>query len=84
MKKFLDLIEKKIKEKIVLENIKIIDNTSKHKKHKSFIEGKSHLCIEIESKFLKSMSRLSAQRAIMKILQDEMKSKIHAIEIKII
>tara|TARA_S200000501_G_scaffold262391_1_gene246285 strand:- start:420 stop:674 length:255 start_codon:yes stop_codon:yes gene_type:complete len=84
MKKFLELVEKKIKDSIVLENIRIIDNTHKHKKHKSLQEGQSHLSIEIESKFLKSINRLKAQRIVMKILHEEMKSKIHALEIKII
>ncbi len=32
MKKFLELVEKKIKDSIDLENIKIIDNTHKHRK----------------------------------------------------
>ena len=83
MKKFLELVEKKIKDSIDLENIKIIDNTHKHRKHKLFTEGRLHLCVEIESKFLKSLNRLTAQRMVMKILKEEMKSKIHALEIRI-
>ena len=43
MESFIELIEKKIKDKIEVETIKIIDNSFKHKKHKSFEKNKLHL-----------------------------------------
>ena len=83
MKEFLDLIENKIKKEIDVDEIKILDNTKKHKKHTQFDKNKYHISLEIKSSYLKSMNRLSAQREIMKILQAELESKIHALEIKI-
>ena len=47
MNLYINQIEEKIKKKIKLEEIKIIDNTDKHKNHKSFQEGKLHLILEI-------------------------------------
>ena len=50
---------------------------------KSFSQDKLHLHLKIKSVYLKSITRLSAHKMIMKILKDELKNKIHAIEITI-
>ncbi len=83
MNDYIDFIENKIKKNINVEKIVILDNSHKHKNHKSFQANKRHLYLEIESKFLRSLSKLDAQRNIMKILKDELKNNIHALEIKI-
>ena len=80
---FLKTIEDKIRNNIEIEKIKVIDNTHKHKNHRFFDVNKYHLCLDIHSKYLNSLDRLKAQRTIMKLLKEEMKSKIHALEIKI-
>ena len=76
-------IEKKLKEKINFEELEIIDNSHKHKGHKFFSEEKYHLHLKIKSLYLKSISRLSAQKLIMNILREDLKTKIHALEISI-
>jgi len=78
-----DEIKEKIKEKINPENIILIDNSRLHTKHKSFDPNKLHLKIIIESKKLKKMSKIAAHKEIFSILKDEMKNKIHALEIQI-
>ena len=83
MKDFLKLIEKKIKDKISNEKIIVIDNSSKHKTHKFFDKNKYHICLLIESKYLSGLKRIDSQRLIMSILSEELKSQIHALEIKI-
>jgi BolA protein len=83
MKNYLKYIETKIKENLKIENLNIIDNTSKHKTHKFFDNNKYHLCLEIESNYLKNMKRIDAQRVLFTILKEEMNTKIHALEIKI-
>tara|TARA_B100001123_G_C15061257_1_gene927708 strand:- start:493 stop:747 length:255 start_codon:yes stop_codon:yes gene_type:complete len=83
MKDYLKQIEKKIFSNLEVEKIKIYDNSNKHKTHKFFNKDKYHLLIEIESQYLKSLDRLSAQRTVMTILKDDFKDKIHALEIKI-
>ena len=83
MNDYIDFIENKIKKNINVEKIIILDNSHKHKRHKSFHADKRHLYLEIESKFLSSLSKLDAQRNIMKILKDELETNIHALEIKI-
>ena len=76
-------IEKKLKEKINFEELEIIDNSQKHKGHKFFSEEKYHLHLKIKSLYLKSISRLSAQKLIMNLLKEDLKTKIHALEITI-
>ena len=83
MNDFLKFIEDKIKKNIKVEFVVVIDNSSKHKKHKSFDVEKYHLKLEINSIYLKSLDKIKAQREIMNIFSDELKNKIHALEIKI-
>ena len=83
MKNYFAEIEKKIKDKIKLEKLEIVDNSHKHKNHKFFSKDKLHLQLKIKSVYLNSISRLSAQKLIMNILKDDLKNKIHALEINI-
>jgi BolA protein len=83
MENYFNEIEKKIKEKINFEKFEIIDNSKKHVKHKFFSKDKYHLHLKIQSLYLKSISRLSAQKLIMNILKEDLKKKIHALEISI-
>ena len=81
MKKYLEYIEKKITNKLKIEKIKILDNSSKHAKHKFFDINKYHLALEIQSKYLVSLGKINSHRRIMKLLDEELKTKIHALEI---
>ena len=62
MENYLKTIKKKLENKIKIEKIEIIDNSHKHQNHKSFIKGKYHLHLKIQSLYLKSITRLSAQK----------------------
>tara|TARA_B100000963_G_scaffold333242_1_gene325443 strand:+ start:1006 stop:1263 length:258 start_codon:yes stop_codon:yes gene_type:complete len=83
MNNYFEEIKKRLRENINLENIEIIDNTQKHKGHKSFNPEKYHLELKISSSYLNSISRISAQKIIMRILKHDLEKKIHALEIKI-
>ena len=80
---FFDKVKKKIGKATDSENIILIDNSSLHAKHKFFDSNKFHLKIIITSKKLKEMDKISAHKKIFSILKDEMKDKIHSLEIKI-
>ena len=80
---FLNLVKEKINDKIKPENIILIDNSSSHKKHKSFDKNKYHIKIVIKSKKLRGMSKIEAHKEIFAILKEEMHNKIHALEIEI-
>ncbi len=83
MKNYFEEIEKKLRMQIKLESLEIVDNSHKHKGHKFFSKEKFHLHLKIKSLYLSSISRLSAQKLIMKVLKDDLKSRIHALEISI-
>tara|TARA_B100000575_G_scaffold245973_1_gene210740 strand:- start:220 stop:474 length:255 start_codon:yes stop_codon:yes gene_type:complete len=83
MNLYINQIEEKIKSKIELEEIKIIDNTNAHKSHKSFQKGKLHLILEIKSKYLNKLKRLDAEKILMKIIKKDFEQKIHAFEVRL-
>ena len=83
MKNYFAEIEKKLSSEIEIEKIEIVDNSHKHKGHKFFSAEKYHLHLKIKSKYLKSISRISGQKLIMNTLKDDLKDKIHALEISI-
>ena len=83
MKNYLKKIENKLSDHLKLEELIIVDNTHLHVKHKSFVPGKLHLHLKIKSQYLGSISKINAQRLIMKVLKDDLKTNIHALEISI-
>jgi BolA family transcriptional regulator, general stress-responsive regulator len=83
MKNYFDQINQKLKKQIEIEEILIVDNSHKHRGHKFFSAEKYHLHLKIKSLYLNSISRVNAQKLIMKILQEDLKKKIHALEISI-
>ena len=80
---FLEKIKAKINNKLNPEEILVIDNSYLHTKHKSFDSNKFHIKLIIKSKKLKNMNKIDAHKKIFSILDDEMKSGIHALEIEI-
>ena len=80
---FFDEIIAKLKKEIEIEQIEIVDNSYKHVNHKSFSPNKFHLHLKIKSLYLNSISRVTAQKEIMKVLKDDLVNKIHALEISI-
>ena len=80
---FFNQIKEKISKEINPEDIKLIDNSNLHIKHKSFDKNKFHIKIIIKSEKLKSISKIEAHKKILSILKDEFKNRIHALEIEI-
>ena len=83
MNNFFEDIVSKLKKEIEIEKIEIVDNSHKHVKHKSFSPDKFHLHLKIKSLYLNSLTRVTAQKEVMKVLKDDLSNKIHALEISI-
>ena len=83
MKNYFDEICNKLNKEIAIEHISVVDNSFKHKRHKSYSPEKFHLQLRIKSLYLNSLPRVSAQKMIMKVLSEDLKKKIHALEISI-
>ena len=80
---FLEKVKAKVSTELGSEQVLIIDNSNLHAKHKSFDSNKFHLKLIIKSEKLKKMEKVDAHKVIFSILKDEMKNKIHALEIEI-
>jgi len=83
MKTFLDIIKEKINNELQPEHLLLIDNSHLHTKHKSFNPNKYHLKIVIKSTKLREMNKIDSHRLIFSVLGEEMKKKIHALEIEV-
>ena len=76
-------IKKKISSQIVIEKISIEDKSFLHKNHPGNEKNKFHLKISIKSTELKKLNKIDSNKKIYKILQREINSHIHSIQILI-
>ncbi len=83
MKNYFEEICRKLNNKFKIEKIEIVDNSQKHKGHQFYSPEKFHLHLKIKSSYLNSQSRVIAQKMIMNVLKEDLKKKIHALEISI-
>ena len=79
----IEIVKKKICNKIECERIYVEDKTFLHKKHKNFDSKKFHLRVKIKSLELKSKKKIEANRLIFDILEQELKDYIHSIQLSI-
>tara|TARA_B100000035_G_C20793844_1_gene462383 strand:- start:97 stop:357 length:261 start_codon:yes stop_codon:yes gene_type:complete len=77
------IVKKKLKNKIVIENILIEDKSFLHKNHVGNRSDKFHLKISLKSEELKKMKRIDSYKKIYKILDEELKEFIHSLQILI-
>ena len=81
IKELIKNIKKKIQANIELEKIDVEDKSFLHKNHKGNTKDRFHLKISIQSKTLKKMNKIEANKKIYKILKEEMNSYIHSLQI---
>tara|TARA_Y100000591_G_scaffold190882_1_gene165105 strand:+ start:209 stop:469 length:261 start_codon:yes stop_codon:yes gene_type:complete len=79
----ISIVKKKLLEQINIESLQIEDKSFLHKNHAGNQEGKFHLKIIISSRELKNMNKISGNKKIYKVLDEEMKSYIHSLQILI-
>ena len=77
------IVKKKIESQVVTEEIKIEDKSFLHKNHSGNQKDKFHLKISIKSNELSKMSRIESNKKIYKVLEKELKSKIHSLQLLI-
>ena len=79
----IELIKKKIKKKVAVENLIIEDKSFLHKNHKSNQIDKFHLKLNIKSVELSKMNKIESTKIIYSALEEELKEHIHSIQILI-
>ena len=81
--KLIEIIKKKIIKEIVLQEINVEDKSFLHKKHKNNSPNKFHIKIIIKSDALKAKKKIDTTKMIYKILENELKSYIHSLQLSI-
>jgi len=77
----IQIVKKKISDKVTLENIEVEDKTYLHANHKSHTKDRYHLKIIISSKALNKLNKIESTKTIYKILEKEIKAYIHSLQI---
>ncbi len=77
----IEIVKKKICDKIKCEKIIIEDKTFLHKKHKNFDSKKFHLKIKIDSIELRSKKKLESNKYIFSIINKELNEHIHSVQL---
>ena len=77
------IVKKKLINEIKIEKIEVEDKSFLHKNHLGNQADKFHLKISIKSKELKKMNKIDSNKKIYRILDYEMKTFIHSLQILI-
>ena len=79
----ISIIKKKITKDIICESLKIEDKSFLHKNHSGNDNNKFHIKLSIQSQQLREMGRVESDKKIYKILNDELSTSIHSLQILI-
>jgi len=75
------IVKNKLETEIVIQDLKIEDKSFLHKSHKGHQEGKFHLKLIIKSEELAKLSKVVSTKKIYGVLDLELKTHIHSIQI---
>tara|TARA_B100001057_G_C22710677_1_gene895647 strand:+ start:238 stop:498 length:261 start_codon:yes stop_codon:yes gene_type:complete len=76
-------VKKKLEQNINVQNILIEDKTFLHKNHAGHDHRKFHLKITIFSKELKKLNKIESNKKVYRVLDQELKTHIHSLQILI-
>ena len=78
-------IRTKLISELAPEHLAIRDVSHRHKGHGGYnSDGASHLVIEISAPAFKELSRVESHRRVYDILSDELRTHVHALQIKFV
>ena len=81
--KLIEIVKRKIKKEISLQEINVEDKSFLHVGHKNNSPNKFHIKITIISDELKFKKKIDSTKKIYKILENELKNHIHSIQLSI-
>tara|TARA_B100000963_G_scaffold277250_1_gene245612 strand:+ start:3512 stop:3772 length:261 start_codon:yes stop_codon:yes gene_type:complete len=79
----ISIIKNKILNNLSCEKVDVEDKSFLHKNHPGNDKNKFHIKLIIKSENLKKMNRVESNKKIYKILNDEIKTSIHSLQILI-
>jgi len=78
------IIEDKLNAAFAPEAIEVIDDSESHRGHAGWREGgQTHFTVVIRAAAFNGMSRVERQRAIHKVLAEELAGPVHALALKV-
>jgi len=77
------IIKEKLESQIKIESVLIEDKSFLHKNHPGNTKNKFHLKITLNSNELKKLNKIESTKKIYKILDTELKTLIHSLQILI-
>lgn len=78
------IIEDKLNAAFAPEAIEVIDDSESHRGHAGWREGgQTHFTVVIRAAAFNGMSRVDRQRAIHKVLAEELAGPVHALALKV-
>jgi BolA protein len=80
-----DVIARKLSEKFAPTHLEVIDESSRHQGHAGWREGgETHFRVRIATADFAGKTRLAQHRAVMEVLDAELKSGVHALAIEVL
>ncbi len=77
-------MEKKLREAFEPRFLEVRDDSDQHAGHSgAHPDGETHFFVEIHADAFEGMSRVAQQRAVYKVLDEELKAHVHALALKI-
>jgi BolA protein len=78
-------IEKKLREAFAPDHLEVRDDSHLHAGHMGARpEGETHFHVEITAKAFAGLNRVAQQRAINKVLVEELAGPVHALQLKVL
>ena len=76
-------IRQKLSEALAPSRLDIVDDSARHAGHAGARpEGESHFIVEIASERFAGLSRVARQRLVYSVLEDELRTDVHALALK--
>lgn len=76
-------IRQKLSEALAPSRLDIVDDSARHAGHVGARpEGESHFIVEIASAHFAGLSRVARQRLVYSVLEDELRTDVHALALK--
>lgn len=80
-----DTITAKLTEKFAPIFLDVIDESTKHFGHAGYREGgETHFRVRIATRYFDGLSRVAQHRAVMDVLDAELKGRVHALAIEVL
>jgi BolA protein len=80
-----DTIARKLSERFAPAFLDIIDESNRHRGHSGWREGgETHFRVRIAARQFDGLTRLAQHRAVMELLDAELKDRVHALAIEVL